>query len=173
MFRLLYARYILGVAGQVVLTNHYLVNIRWFQVVLGCCLSFSSVDATGILNTDWDGKPPEQITTRNTAVFRPLSLHMSARSWYLIFSNSWKCSVLSFQDTVSSNGYTYHRSISGLNVSWGSSTGFAQQAGICWDVYFCIFLSHKANEFPPSLSRWFFSLSSTYLWSHLYRCCDR
>jgi len=52
MFRLLYARYILGVAGQVVLTNHYLVNIRWFQVVLGCCLSFSSVDATGILNTD-------------------------------------------------------------------------------------------------------------------------
>jgi len=27
-----YARYILGVAGQIVLTNHYLVHIRWLPV---------------------------------------------------------------------------------------------------------------------------------------------
>ena len=71
---------------------HTLVSnlVRWIEtrakldalyaVFLGCCLSFSSVDAPGILNTDWDGKP--QITTRNTAVFQPLSLHMSARLYF-------------------------------------------------------------------------------------------
>ena len=41
--------------------------------------------------------------------------------------------------------------------------GFVQQTGTCWDVCFCIFLSHKANEFRPSLSRYLFSFSSTYL----------
>ena len=66
-----YARYILGVAGRVVVTNHYLVHIRWFPIWfagskpepnwmlfmqfslgVGCCLSFSSVNAPVILNTD-------------------------------------------------------------------------------------------------------------------------
>ena len=116
--------------------NHYLVHIRWFPIWfagskpepnwmlfiqfslgMGCCLSFSSVDAPGILNTDCDGKPLQQITTRNTAVFRPLSLYVSARYWYLTFLNSWN-TVLSSQDTVSSTittyfGYTDYRSISG------------------------------------------------------------
>ena len=50
---------------------------------------------------------------------------------------------------------------------------FVQQAGLCWCVCFCILLSHKPNEFRPSLSRRFFSFSSTSLWNHLYRYCDR
>ena len=70
-----YARYILGVAGQLVVTNHYPVHIRWLSIGLlgrsqsqtGCslcsfprtwtCLSFSSADVPSILNTDRDGKP--------------------------------------------------------------------------------------------------------------------
>ena len=66
-----YTRYILGVAGQIVLTNHYLVHIRslpiWFagskpepdlmlfmqfSYDVDLCLSFSSADVPSILNTD-------------------------------------------------------------------------------------------------------------------------
>ena len=39
--------------------------------------------------------------------------------------------------------------------------------------YFCLSLSHKADELRQSLVCWSFSLSSTRLWSHLYCFCDR
>ena len=63
-----------------------MVHIRWFPTGCALCsisrlLSFILFRwCPGILNTDWDGKP--QITTRNTAVFRPLSLYMSARLYF-------------------------------------------------------------------------------------------
>ena len=60
----------------------------------------------------------QQITTTNTVDFQQLSLHESARSWYLAFFDSWTSSVLSSQDTVNSTiityfGYADHRYISG------------------------------------------------------------
>ena len=60
----------------------------------------------------------QQITTRNTADFQQLSLHESARFWYLAFFDSWNSSVLSSQGTMNSTiityfGYTDHINISG------------------------------------------------------------
>ena len=65
-----------------------------FHKGLRCCLSCSSIeDASSILNTDWDGKLLQQITTGNNAVFESLFLHVSARSWCLAFFISWNYSV--------------------------------------------------------------------------------
>ena len=113
--------------------------------------------------------------------FWPLSLYVSARYWYLTFLNSWN-TVLSSQDTVSSTittyfGYTDYRSISGqrfervtfLRKFYVRSYASFASSWIRltdWNLLrccFCIFLSQKANEFPPSLSRYVFSFSITYL----------
>ena len=63
---------------------------------------------------------------------------MSARPWYLIFFNSWKSSVLSSQDTVSSSGYTDHRSISGQRFE--RVTFFRKFYGRSFIGLFCKFL---------------------------------
>ena len=112
-----------------------------------------SLMPSGILNTDWDGKLLQLSTTRNTAVFQPLSLHVSARSWYLTFFSSWKSSVLSSQDTVSSTiityfGYTYYRSISGqrfervtfLRKSVPRSFASSWILSTAWNLLKCLFL---------------------------------
>ena len=118
-----YARYILGVAGQVVLTNHYLVHIRWIPIwFLGrsqsqtwCFFCSFPMTWTSVFHSLLLMSPAfsiliemenlQQITTRNTAVFQHLSLHESVRSWYLAFFNSWN-SVLS--SIISYHPLSYH-----------------------------------------------------------------
>ena len=91
-----YARYILGVAGQVVLTNHYLVHIRslpiWFagsqpepnwMLLSSFPMTWTSVFHSLLLMSPAfsiliEMENLQQITTRNTAVFQELSLHESA-----------------------------------------------------------------------------------------------
>ena len=107
-------RFILGLAGQIVLTNHYIVHIRWRPIWFTRPLSFILFRWCPQHSQYW---LRWKITTRNTALFQQLSLHESARSWYLAFFDSWTSSVLSSQDTVNSTiityfGYADHRYIS-------------------------------------------------------------
>ena len=90
-----YSRNILGEAEQIVLTNHYIVHIRWLPIWFAgskpepnwmLFMQFSqSGDLSFIL-----------FTTRNTPVFQELSLHELARSLYLAFFDSWNFSVRLF-----------------------------------------------------------------------------
>ena len=112
----------------------------------------------------------------------------------LSFFDSWNSSVLSSQGTVNSTiityfGYTDHRNISGRRFERVTSlrkcymcvprsTLFCKFLDsfnrlVFAEVFFCLSLSHKADELRQSLVCWSFSLSSTRLWSHLYCFCDR
>jgi len=121
-----------------------------FHKGLCCCLSCSSIeDASSILNTDWDGKLLQQITTGNNAVFESLFLHVSARSWCLAFFISWNYSVLSIVHII----HCWGKQITCLvaifsgaclflfyllsSAGWGGQISLTM--GSCWNIQGLVF----------------------------------
>ena len=109
-------------------------------------------------------------------------LHVSARPWYLAFSNSWNHSVLSSQGTVNSTSITYLNTRTILIylvcclyvlLSWEnymcvprSTLFFSVSSSLTKLMNFGLVLSFL------SLSRMSTVLLSTRSLSHLYRSCD-
>ena len=103
------------VVGQVLVITYYLIyvgfqfgslhrNQRQTGRVLCFLLALPLMHTTpNILHIDWDGNPMQLNSIGKTAVFQPLSLHMLARSLYLVSST-----------IITSFKYTDHWTTSGL-----------------------------------------------------------